>query len=238
MELVRTVVTLGRGEREKEKIKVRQPLREILLDSRYEAQLSDMKSLIMEELNVKDVVFEKEMDTYLDYVLKPDFRKAGPVLGKKVNEFGKALAAADAKEMIAKLGTDGKILLRLGGEETEIPADLVDVRVTAKEGFAVGTERGVFVLLDTQLSPELLAEGLARELVSKVQQLRKQKDFDMMDHIELSVTCDEEAKEALEAYRDYIMKETLSDSFLYADGLPEEYSLNGHKAGISVRRLG
>ena len=238
MELVRTVVTLGRGEREKEKIKVRQPLREILLDSRYEAQLSDMKSLIMEELNVKDVVFEKEMDTYLDYVLKPDFRKAGPVLGKKVNEFGKALAAADAKEMIAKLGTDGKILLRLGGEETEIPEDLVDVRVTAKEGFAVGTERGVFVLLDTQLSPELLAEGLARELVSKVQQLRKQKDFDMMDHIELSVTCDEEAKEALEAYRDYIMKETLSDSFLYADGLPEEYSLNGHKAGISVRRLG
>ena len=238
MELVRAVVTLGRGEREKEKIKVRQPLREILLDSRYEAQLSDMKSLIMEELNVKDVVFEKEMDTYLDYVLKPDFRKAGPVLGKKVNEFGKALAAADAKEMIAKLGTDGKILLRLGGEETEIPADLVDVRVTAKEGFAVGTERGVFVLLDTQLSPELLAEGLARELVSKVQQLRKQKDFDMMDHIELSVTCDEEAKEALEAYRDYIMKETLSDSFLYADGLPEEYSLNGHKAGISVRRLG
>ena len=94
MELVRTVVTLGRGEREKEKIKVRQPLREILLDSRYEAQLSDMKSLIMEELNVKDVVFAKEMDTYLDYVLKPDFRKAGPVLGKKVNEFGKALAAA------------------------------------------------------------------------------------------------------------------------------------------------
>ena len=79
--------------------------------------------------------------------------------------------------MIAKLGTDGKILLRLGGEETEIPADLVDVRVTAKEGFAVGTERGVFVLLDTQLSPELLAEGLARELVSKVQQLRKQKEL-------------------------------------------------------------
>ena len=237
MELVRTIVTLGRGEREKEKIKVRQPLREILLDSRYEPQIADMKPLIMEELNVKNVVFEKEMDTYMDYVLKPDFRKAGPVLGKKVNEFGKALAAADAKDVIAKLGTDGKLILNLGGEETEVPADLVDVRVTAKEGFAVGTERGVFVLLDTQLSPELVAEGLARELVSKVQQLRKQKDFEMMDHIELTVTCDEEAKEAFETHRDYIMKETLSDSFRYVDDLPEEFRLNGHQAGISVCRI-
>ncbi len=237
MDLVRTIVTLGRGEREKEKIKVRQPLNEILLDSRYEELISDMKPLIMEELNVKNVVFERNMDTYMDYILKPDFRKAGPVLGSKVNEFGKALAAADAKEVLLKLEEDGKLVLNLGGEDTDVPAELVDVRVTAKEGFAVGSERGVFVLLDTQLSPELLDEGLARELVSKVQQMRKQKDFEMMDHIELTVACDEEAKKAFETHRNYIMKETLSDSFLYADDLPQEFSLNGHKAGISVRRL-
>ena len=210
MELVRTIVTLGRGEREKEKIKVRQPLSEILVDSRYEEQIGDMVQLIMEELNVKAVVFEKNMDTYMNYSLKPDFRKAGPVLGGKVKEFGKALAVADAKQVIARLGEEDKIVLNLGGEDTEIPGDLIEVRVTAKEGFAVGTDRGVFVILGTQLTPELVSEGLARELISKVQQMRKQKNLEMMDNIHIHVNCDEESRDAFEEHRDYIMKETLA----------------------------
>lgn len=236
MELVRTIVTLGRGEREKEKIKVRQPLSQILVDSRYEDQIADMVQLIMEELNVKAVVFEKNMDTYMNYSLKPDFRKAGPVLGGKVKEFGKALASADAKELIARLGEEEKIVLNLGGEETEIPSELVEVRVSAKEGFAVGTDRGVFVILDTQLTPELISEGLARELVSKVQQMRKQKDFEMMDNINISVRCDEESKAAFEKHREYIMKETLALRLDYTEDSLEEFKLNGHVTGIAVEK--
>lgn len=231
MELVRTIVTLGRGEREKEKIKVRQPLSEILVDSRYEEQIGDMVQLIMEELNVKAVVFEKNMDTYMNYSLKPDFRKAGPVLGGKVKEFGKALAAADAKEVIARLGADDKIVLSLGGEDTEIPGDLIEVRVTAKEGFAVGTDRGVFVILGTQLTPELISEGLARELISKVQQMRKQKNLEMMDNIYIHINCDEESKAAFEEHRDYIMKETLALQLNYTADSLEEFKLNGHITG-------
>ncbi len=236
MELVRTIVTLGRGEREKEKIKVRQPLSQILVDSRYEDQIADMVQLIMEELNVKAVVFEKNMDTYMNYSLKPDFRKAGPALGGKVKEFGKALASADAKELIARLGEEEKIVLNLGGEETEIPSELVEVRVSAKEGFAVGTDRGVFVILDTQLTPELISEGLARELVSKVQQMRKQKDFEMMDNINISVRCDEESKAAFEKHREYIMKETLALRLDYTEDSLEEFKLNGHVTGIAVEK--
>ncbi len=236
MELVRTIVTLGRGEREKEKIKVRQPLSQILVDSRYEDQIADMVQLIMEELNVKAVVFEKNMDTYMNYSLKPDFRKAGPVLGGKVKEFGKALASADVKELIARLGEEEKIVLNLGGEETEIPSELVEVRVSAKEGFAVGTDRGVFVILDTQLTPELISEGLARELVSKVQQMRKQKDFEMMDNINISVRCDEESKAAFEKHREYIMKETLALRLDYTEDSLEEFKLNGHVTGIAVEK--
>lgn len=236
MELVRTIVTLGRGEREKEKIKVRQPLSQILVDSRYEDQIADMVQLIMEELNVKAVVFEKNMDTYMNYSLKPDFRKAGPVLGGKVKEFGKALASADAKELIARLGEEEKIVLNLGGEETEIPSELVEVRVSAKEGFAVGTDRGVFVILDTQLTPELISEGLARELVSKVQQMRKQKDFEMMDNINISIRCDEESKAAFEKHREYIMKETLALRLDYTEDSLEEFKLNGHVTGIAVEK--
>ena len=236
MELVRTIVTLGRGEREKEKIKVRQPLSEILVDSRYEEQIGDMVQLIMEELNVKAVVFEKNMDTYMNYSLKPDFRKAGPVLGGKVKEFGKALAAADAKEVIARLGADDKIVLSLGGEDTEIPGDLIEVRVTAKEGFAVGTDRGVFVILGTQLTPELISEGLARELISKVQQMRKQKNLEMMDNIYIHINCDEESKAAFEEHRDYIMKETLALQLNYTADSLEEFKLNGHITGIAVEK--
>ncbi len=236
MELVRTIVTLGRGEREKEKIKVRQPLSQILVDSRYEDQIADMVQLIMEELNVKAVVFEKNMDTYMNYSLKPDFRTAGPALGGKVKEFGKALASADAKELIARLGEEEKIVLNLGGEETEIPSELVEVRVSAKEGFAVGTDRGVFVILDTQLTPELISEGLARELVSKVQQMRKQKDFEMMDNINISVRCDEESKAAFEKHREYIMKETLALRLDYTEDSLEEFKLNGHVTGIAVEK--
>ncbi len=236
MELVRTIVTLGRGEREKEKIKVRQPLSEILVDSRYEEQIGDMVQLIMEELNVKAVVFEKNMDTYMNYSLKPDFRKAGPVLGGKVKEFGKALAAADAKEVIARLSADDKIVLSLGGEDTEIPGDLIEVRVTAKEGFAVGTDRGVFVILGTQLTPELISEGLARELISKVQQMRKQKNLEMMDNIYIHINCDEESKAAFEEHRDYIMKETLALQLNYTADSLEEFKLNGHITGIAVEK--
>lgn len=237
MELVRTIVTLGRGEREKERIKVRQPLSEILVDSRYETQIADMVQLIMEELNVKNVVFEKNMDTYMDYALKPDFRKAGPVLGGNVKEFGKALAAADAKEVITKLGQDGKIVLSLGGEDMEISEELVDVRVTAKEGFAVGTDRGVFVILDTQLTPQLVSEGLARELISKVQQMRKQKNFDMMDNINIAVRCDDESKASFDEHREYIMKETLAVSLGYTEAALEEFKLNGHVTGIAVEKV-
>ncbi len=236
MELVRTIVTLGRGEREKEKIKVRQPLSEILVDSRYEEQIGDMVQLIMEELNVKAVVFEKNMDTYMNYSLKPDFRKAGPVLGGKVKEFGKALAVADAKQVIARLGEEDKIVLNLGGEDTEIPGDLIEVRVTAKEGFAVGTDRGVFVILGTQLTPELVSEGLARELISKVQQMRKQKNLEMMDNIHIHVNCDEESRDAFEEHRDYIMKETLALQLNYTADSLEEFKLNGHITGIAVEK--
>jgi len=237
MELVRTIVTLGRGEREKEKIKVRQPLNAILVDGKYEDVIGNMIPLIMEELNIKNVVFEKEIDKFMDYSLKPDFRKAGPVLGKNIKEFGKVLAEGDAKSLIAELGENGKIVLTLGGEQVDITEDLVDVRVSAKDGFAVGTDRGVFVILDTKVTPELISEGLARELISKIQQMRKQKDFDMMDNIVITVNCDEESKAAFEEHKDYIMKETLATGFEYTDGSLEVFKLNGHETGIDVAKV-
>ena len=235
MDLIRTMVALGRGTRVKEKIKVRQPLSEILVDGKYEELISDLTPLIMEELNVKEVVFEKELDKFMNYSLKPNFKVAGPMLGKNIKAFGGALAKADAAAAVAQLEAEGKLVLELNGENVDITPDMVDMRISAKEGFAVAMENNVFTILDTNLNDELIAEGLARELISKVQQLRKQNDFEMMDNIKIMINADEEVAAAVETHKEYIMKETLALEIEAAADL-KEYDLNGHKTGIDVEK--
>ena len=235
MDLVRALVTLGRGTREKERIKVRQPLSEVLVDGKYEEIIADLTPLILEELNVKKVVFEKDLGKYMDFALKPNFKAAGPVLGSKIKAFGAALAKADPARTVEALESDGKITLDIDGEATEITRDFVDIRISAKEGFAVAMENNVFTILDTTLDDDLIDEGLARELISKVQQIRKQQAFEMMDNIAITIDADDKVRNAAEKHKSYIMKETLALSLDYGQA-DEKYDLNGHKTGISVVR--
>jgi isoleucyl-tRNA synthetase len=236
MDLVKALVALGRGTREKERIKVRQPLSEVMVDGKYEKLIGDLTPLILEELNVKKVVFEKDLDKFMNFALKPNFKAAGPVLGADIKAFGAAIAAVNAAEFIANLEANGSVELELNGKGTEITKELVDVRINAKEGFAVAMENNIFTILDTTLTDELVDEGLARELISKVQQMRKQKAFEMMDNINITVEADDKVKVAIEKHKDYIMKETLALSLEF--GLAaDKYDLNGHKTGIEVARI-
>ncbi|MCQ2560456.1 MAG: isoleucine--tRNA ligase [Clostridia bacterium] len=235
MDLVRSVVTMGRGVREKTKIKVRQPLGEILLDGKFEERIGYMADLIKEELNVKNVRFEKDMDTYLNYQIKPDFRKAGPVLGAKIKAFGGAAAKLDPKAALKEMNENGKIVMNLNGEDTDITSDMVMISVSSKEGFAAEQQGDVCVILDTAMTAELTEEGLARELVSKIQQMRKQKNFEMMDRIDIFVCADAEVSAAVENWKSWIMSETLADSISAKEGLAE-FDLNGHKTGIDVEK--
>lgn len=237
MDLVRALVTLGRGTREKERIKVRQPLSEVLVDGKYEEIISDLTPLIMEELNVKKVVFEKDLDKYMNFSLKPNFKAAGPVLGAKIKAFGAALAKVNHVEFVGQLEADGKVTVNLDGEDFDVIKDYLDIRISAKEGFAVAMENNIFTILDTTLTDALIDEGLARELVSKVQQLRKQNDYEMMDNITIEVTADDAVKAAITKHTDYIKKETLAVSLECVDGLEAKYDLNGHKSGIKVERV-
>ena len=240
MDLVRTLVALGRGTREKEKIKVRQPLQSVLIDGKYEDIISDLTPLIKEELNIKQVVFENDLDEYMNFSLKPNFRQAGPVLGKNIKAFGAAMAKADPKGVMAAFDIAGKLILELNGENVEITPDMVEVRIDAKEGFAVAMENNVFTILDTTITPELEQEGLARELISKVQQMRKQNDYEMMDNIKIYLDADEDVCAAVEAHKDYIMKETLAVEICGGDAAGAELSkvnLNGHKSGLSLERV-
>ena len=238
MELVRQIVSLGRGAREKDRLKVRQPLQMILIDKKHEPLVGDMDDLIKEELNVKDVVFLEDAADYMDYEIKPDFKAAGPIFGKDVKSFAAALAGLSPDESAALAGAvseDGAFsVINVDGRDVEVTADLLDIRVVAKAGYSVAMEGGLFVIIDTALTDQLVQEGLAREFVSKVQQLRKQKGLEMMDRISVAYAGDEAIEAMALVWGDYISIEVLADEMARGDSGGEEYDLNGHKTRISL----
>jgi len=237
MDLARDLVGLGRAAREQVKLKVRQPLQKILIDGKHRQLLADLVPLVKEELNIKEVEFVADLSQFMEYRLKPNFPVAGPTLGPKIKEFGSALASLDANEVAPKLDAGEEISVILGGEETPIGRDLVEVTIIAREGFTVAMENNLFVILDTSLTQDLINEGFAREFVSKVQQLRKRSDYNVTDKIHVYYDGDEEVTEAVEAFKDYIKKETLALSIERVDESNlERQNLNDHPTGIRTER--
>ncbi len=238
MDLVRDLVGLGRASRESVRIKVRQPLKEVVIDGKYEEMIKDLVPLIMEELNVKEVVFEKDLSQFMNYSLKPNFKVAGSILGKKIKSFGKALNELNAHETVDKLETGEKLVLNLDGEDTEIIKDYVFVTISSKEGFDVAMENNRFVILDTTLTPDLVNEGYAREFVSKIQQMRKNNGYEVLDNINIFYNGSDEIKAAIDEYEEFIKSETLAKSIeRVAEEDLEKQDLNGQMTGIKLERI-
>lgn len=236
MDLVRSICNLGRGIREKNGLKVRQPLSEILVDGKYKELIFDMVPLIMDELNVKNVVFAEELGKYMNFELKPNFKVAGPVLGKKIKGFAGALAKENPENFMDELEEKGFATCEIDGEEFKVEKEFVDIRINAKQGFAVAMENNVFVIIDTNLTQELIDEGLAREVISKIQQMRKQNDYEMMDNINIYVSADAEVMGAVSKHEEYIKSETLAKTLEEASNLPEA-DINGHKTGLGIEKV-
>ena len=237
MEITQALVTLGRASREESKIKVRQPIQKVLVDGKYEAKINDVVDLIKEELNVKEVVFAADLSEYMNYSLKPNFKVLGPVLGKKMGMFAGALGKLSANEIVPKLEAGEKVTVDLAGEEFEFGKDDVLINISSKEGFDVCMENNIFVILDTHLTSELIEEGYAREFISKVQQLRKSSNFEVLDNIDIKYCSDDEIATALANFDEYIKNETLALSIeRVEDNTLEVFDLNGHNTGIKVIR--
>jgi isoleucyl-tRNA synthetase len=237
MDLVRDLVTLGRAAREKTRLKVRQPLQKILIDGKYEGDIGHLVPLLKEELNIREVIFEKNLNAYMNFSLKPDFKTAGPVLGNKIKALGKALGSLNANEVAPRLESGEAITLDLEGESMEITKDMVMIAIAAKEGFTVEMENNRFVILDTTLTDELVNEGLAREFVSKVQQMRKNNGYEVMDNISIAFNGNEAVEKAVKLHEEYIKKETLAITIeaVSEKGL-EKQNLNGHNTGIRLTK--
>ncbi len=238
MELVKRIVNLGRSLRESVKIKVRQPLNYMILDSKYKDIILDLTNLIKEELNIKEIRYAEDISEYMLISLKPNFKNAGPLFGKNINNFKNALLSLDANEISNKLERGELVTIEVGGKHYEIDESMVIVSIDEKEGYTVRKDGNVFVIIDTSLNQELIDEGYAREVISKVQQLRKQYDFDLMDNIKIIYSSTDELKKAVEIHKEFIMKETLAvdievDNNLNAD----EVKLNNQLTKIDVIKV-
>jgi len=238
MDLVRDLVGLGRATREKSKLKVRQPLNKIIVDGRKKDLINGLTPLLKEELNIKEVEFTENLNEYMNFSLKPNFKVAGPKLGGKIKALPKVLNALDPDKAVEKVKSEGFIEVEMDGEKITLSEEDLMINISAKEGFTVEMEGTKFVILDTTLTQDLIDEGYAREFVSKVQQIRKNQDFEVLDNIEITYCGSEDIQTAVEKHQDYIMKETLAVSLNHTDEkCEEEYNLNDHLTGIAVKRV-
>jgi isoleucyl-tRNA synthetase len=238
MDLIRDLVTLGRGARESVKIKVRQPIQRVFVDGQYESLIADLVPLIQEELNVKEVVFANDLGLYMNFSLKPNFKVLGPLLGNKMGAFGKALANVSAEIAAPVLNSGGTYELQLEGEPFVLDNENVLVNISAKEGFTVSMENNLFMILDTTLSEALILEGYARELVSRVQQMRKANDFNVLDEIRIFYDCDGSFEAGIKAHNDFIKGETLAVELLRGQEVPyEELVLNDCAVKLYVEKI-
>ncbi|MCR5482898.1 MAG: isoleucine--tRNA ligase [Bacilli bacterium] len=234
MDLVRDLISTGRFVREETKIKVRQPLSEALIDGKYEKTLGDLVELIKEELNVKKVTFVSDLSKYMNFNIKPNFKVCGAMFGPRMKDY-QALLQNLAEEDEEALLQEETITVDFDGERLDVTPDMVDVRIEAKEGFNVGMQNNKFVILNTELTEELILEGLAREFVSKVQNIRKTIGLEISDRIDLTYSGDELTNKAFEDFKEYIMSETLAVNYSEKDS-GEVNDINGHEVKIEVKK--
>ena len=235
MDLVRDLISLGRNVREEAKIKVRQPISEAILDGKNKNIIGDLTDLIKEELNVKEIKFADDLSIYMNYEVKPNFKVCGPLLGSSIKSFQGYVKNFNYGD-IKNLEEGNEVKVNLDGKEITITYDMLDVRITSKEGFNSTHEGNNFIVLNTTLNKDLINEGIARELISKIQQLRKNKDFNIVDRINIYYSHNDEIEEAIEEYRDMIMKDTLAEQIDERNDLTEEFNINGIEVKLDVVR--
>ncbi|HLU50088.1 MAG TPA: isoleucine--tRNA ligase, partial [Planctomycetota bacterium] len=213
MSLVLDLVALGRAARQDAKLRVRQPLREATVcvaDEGTASELSDYLPLIEGELNVKQIAFAKDASRYVDYVLTPNFRAIGPRLGPLVQKLKGALATVDAREVFESLESSGRARINVDGDTVELGPDEIEVRLVPKSGYTARANRGLVLVLDTQLDDQLIAEWQTREAIALVNALRGERNLPYQARIKLRIGCSDGLRRALEANRHSLESETLA----------------------------
>jgi isoleucyl-tRNA synthetase len=219
MGAARQVVNLGRAARNATQIKTRQPVAKVVIAcrEREQAAVQSLAAVVTEELNVKALEFVASASDLVSYVVKPNFRTLGPKFGKNMPAVAAAVAALPADETGDRIAGGRSVMVTVDGEEHEFTPEDFAVETHQKEGYQVEREGGLAVAISTALTPELVSEGLARELVHHIQNTRKAADFQIDDRIRLRVAGPSEVAEMLAVHGEWVKKETLASSLETVD---------------------
>ena len=236
MEVVLEVVTLGRAARNAANIKNRQPVGQMYVKAAHELPDFFVK-IIEDELNIKEVIFRDDMSDFLAYHVKPNFHVLGPKVGKQMGAVKKALEASDGAAVKDALAGNGSYTLHLPDGDVTVTAEDVEVTVSQRDGYNCQSYGGVTVALSTTLTEALIEEGFVREIISKVQTMRKECGLEVTDHIALDLSGNLRLVEIARRNEAFIREITLADS-LSCDapmGTSKEWNINGEKLTLSIK---
>ncbi len=237
MEEVLEVVVLGRAARNGANIKNRQPIARMYVQS-SEPLGEEFVGIIEDELNVKAVEFLDDASGLMSYSFKPQLKTVGPKYGKLLNQIRTALANVDGSAAKAELDSTGKLHLTLEGGEADLTAEDLLIEIKQKEGYFTLSDNGVTVSLDTTLTPELITEGYVREIISKIQTMRKDSDFNVTDHIAVCFAGSDKLKKIIEENQSAIARVILADSIAFGDAAGgKEWDINGEMLTIAIHTL-
>ncbi|WP_039981031.1 isoleucine--tRNA ligase [Selenomonas sp. oral taxon 149] len=236
MEVVLEVVTLGRAARNAANIKNRQPVGQMYVKAAHELPDFFVK-IIEDELNIKEVIFRDDMSDFLAYHVKPNFHVLGPKVGKQMGAVKKALEASDGAAVKDALAGDGSYTLHLPDGDVTVTVEDVEVTVSQRDGYNCQSYGGVTVALSTTLTEALIEEGFVREIISKVQTMRKECGLEVTDHIALDLSGNPRLVEIARRNEAFICEITLADSFSCDApmGTSKEWNINGEKLTISIQ---
>ena len=236
MEFILNVVVLGRSARNGANIKNRQPLSEIYVKT--DRDVSDYyRDIVEDELNVKKAVFVSDVSAFSSYSFKPQLKTVGPKYGKHLGEIKKTLSELDGNAAMAELEEKGALKFSFGGDDVVLTKDDLLIEVMQKEGYYSVADHGITVALNITLTDALIEEGYVRELISKIQTMRKDAGFDVTDHIMLSVDGNEKLAGVLERNLAAISKSVLADGFDTDGGISKEWDINGENVTITVKKI-
>ena len=236
MELVLEIVVLGRAARNASNIKNRQPIGNMYVKA--DRQLDDFfKEIVASELNLKAVSFKDDMEEYLSYSFKPQFKVLGSKVGKQIGEVKAALAGINGHAAKAELESTGKLKLTLKSGEVELLPEDVDITMSQTEGFATQRYGNVTIALETTLSQELIEEGFVREIISKLQTMRKENGFQVVDHITVYAAGNDKLVDIMSRNEDFLKKVVLADKVVYGstEGFVKEWNINGEDITLAVK---
>ena len=238
MDEVLKIVVMGRACRNTANIKNRQPIAQMYFKAPAELPQYFL-DIIKDELNVKNVAFTEDVSSFTSYTFKPQLKTVGPKYGKLLGKIRQALPELDGNAAMKELKENGALKLDFDGSEVVLTEEDLLIEAAQTEGYVSDSYADITVVLDTKLTPELIEEGFVRELISKIQTMRKEAGFEVMDKIRVSVQDNAKIAEILKKFEEEICRDTMADEVVYdtVSGYSKEWNLNGEDVTLGVERL-